>query len=312
MDNSTIYHIPALLHETVAFLAPRPGKLFIDGTLGGGGHTQALLDAGAKVIGLDRDPEAIEFCKKKFVGNKNLKLMHGNFARIDECLSLSGPFSKKVDGILLDLGVSSHQIDTPERGFSYSTEGPLDMRMNQGISATAKGILNRAPQEELEKIFRDFGEERFSRQIARGVALGRKKKYIGTTLQLVEIIKHAVPDKNPAHVRSSLARIFQSLRIAVNQELKNLAMFLPHALSILKPRGRLLIISYHSLEDKIVKDFFRREARDCICDARLPACLCDHKKTLKILTKKPVTAEPAEVKLNPRATSAKLRAAEKL
>jgi 16S rRNA (cytosine1402-N4)-methyltransferase len=186
------------------------------------------------------------------------------------------------------------------------------MRMNQGISATAKGILNRAPQAELEKIFREFGEERFSRQIARAVVFSRKKKYLGTTLQLVEIIKNAVPDKNPAHVRSSLARIFQALRIAVNQELKNLSAALPRALSILKPRGRLVVISYHSLEDKIVKDFFRREGRDCICPPKLPACLCRHQKTLKILTKKPVTATAAEVKLNPRAASAKLRAAEKI
>jgi 16S rRNA (cytosine1402-N4)-methyltransferase len=306
------YHQPVLLAEALAVLAPRKGQLFIDGTLGGGGHTQALLEVSAKVIGLDRDPEAIAFCKEKFAGNKNLKLMHGNFARLDECLSATGPFSKKVDGVLLDLGVSSHQIDIPERGFSYSTSGPLDMRMNQGISATAKGILNRAPQAELEKIFREFGEERFSRQIARAVVFSRKKKYLGTTLQLVEIIKNAVPDKNPAHVRSSLARIFQALRIAVNQELKNLSAALPRALSILKPRGRLVVISYHSLEDKIVKDFFRREGRDCICPPKLPACLCRHQKTLKILTKKPVTATAAEVKLNPRAASAKLRAAEKI
>jgi 16S rRNA (cytosine1402-N4)-methyltransferase len=293
-------------------LSPRPGQLFIDGTLGGGGHTQALLEAGASVIGLDRDPEAIDFCKTRFKGHPNLKLMHGNFARLNECLAETGKFSGKVDGVLLDLGISSHQIDTPSRGFSYLADGPLDMRMNPGISATAKGILNNAPQAELEKIIRDFGEEHFYRKIVRALLRARKKKYLGTTLALSAIIKAALPDKNPAHQRAALARVFQALRIAVNRELDNLTAGLAAALSILKPPGRLVVIAYHSLEDKIVKEFFKREARDCICDHHLPACVCRHHRTLKILTKKPLVAGNHEVKLNPRAKSARLRAAEKI
>ncbi|MBU0686286.1 MAG: 16S rRNA (cytosine(1402)-N(4))-methyltransferase RsmH [Candidatus Margulisbacteria bacterium] len=305
----TTYHIPALLKETLAILKPKKGKIFIDGTLGGGGHTAALLKAGAKVIGLDRDPEAIEFCKIKFksaLDGKNLKLMHGNFARIDECIA------GKVNGILLDLGVSSHQIDTGERGFSFSKAGPLDMRMNKGISATAKGIINNIALEDLSDIIRNYGGERFAAKIAKKIIIARKQNYIGTTEDLARIVKAAIPDNNPAHVRHSQARVFQALRIAVNMELDNLAAALPKALSTLKPKGRLVVIAYHSLEDKIVKEFFKTEAKDCICDPKIPACLCKHKKSLKILTKKPSTASDEEVKLNPRAKSAKLRAAEKL
>lgn len=305
------YHIPVLLNEVVNLLKPSQGKLFIDGTLGGGGHTQALLDAGAKVIGLDRDPEAIEFCKARFKDHKNLKLMHGNFARLDECL-IKDFAGKKVDGILLDLGVSSHQIDEANRGFSFTKDGPLDMRMNPGISATAKGIINRSPEEELVEIFSQFGEERYSKTIARNIVYTRKKSRIETTAQLAEIIKNAIPSKNPSHARSSKARVFQALRIAVNLELENLKNSMPKALNILKKKGRLVIISYHSLEDRSVKDFFKTEAKDCICDPKTPSCTCNHKKSLKILTKKPIVPAQDEITLNPRSKSAKLRAAEKL
>ena len=252
----TNYHTPVLLNEVINLLKPKKGKLFIDGTLGGGGHTQALLDAGAKVIGLDRDPEAIKFCKVRFKDNKNLKLMHGNFARLDECL-IKDFASKKVDGILLDLGVSSHQINEADRGFSFTQDGPLDMRMNPGISATAKGIINRVEEEKLVEIFSQFGEERYSKTIARAIIYARKKSRIETTAQLAEIIKNAIPTKNFSHARSSQARVFQALRIAVNLELENLKNSIPKAFSILKKKGRLVVLSYHSLEDRIVKDYFK-------------------------------------------------------
>jgi 16S rRNA (cytosine1402-N4)-methyltransferase len=263
-----------MVKEVVAFLEPAPGKVLVDCTLGFGGHAEALLKAGASVIGIDRDPEA---------GYPGIQVIQDNFANLDDIIK--GP----VDGFLFDLGVSSYQIDEPSRGFSIRSEGPLDMRMDQSRGKTAADLINGLSLKELEKIFGEFGEERFSGRIARRIGEARERNRIETTGQLREIVEAAIPTWRK---RESVSRIFQALRIAVNSELSNLKAALPQAFGLLIPGGRIVVISYHSLEDRIVKQAFKNGI-------------------LKMLTKKPVTPGVEETAQNPRARSAKLRAAEK-
>lgn len=283
-------HIPVLLKESIDLLNLREGGTYVDCTLGGGGHTLEIKTRSpkSKVIGIDTDYEAILATQTKLAGFANIEIINDNFKNLKNFIK------KPVDGILFDLGVSSYQIDEPSRGFSLQKDGPLDMRMDQSQKLRAEDIINRSSPDELEKIFKEFGEERFSRRVAKAIVKERETKDIKSTFQLKEIIEKAIPIWKK---RESVTRIFQSLRIAVNQELENLKTALEDAIGLLKPKGRIVVISYHSLEDRIVKHTFKQASQD---------------GKLEILTKKPVQSKASETSSNPRAKSAKLRAAEKI
>ncbi len=315
-------HVPVMMAEVLQYLQPRPGGHYIDGTLGGGGHTEAILARSApdgKVLGIDTDSQALERVKEHLfesVSNGRLVLAHGNFAELARIVDEAGFVS--IQGVLLDLGFSSHQMDDPQRGFSFSADGPLDMRLDRSQAVSAADLVNSASEQELADIFWRYGEERRSRQIARRIVHARARSEISSTAQLAALIAAGVPYK--AGAIHPATRAFQALRIAVNHELERLETALPQILDILSKRehdaggseeaGRMVIISFHSLEDRIVKEFMRREATDCICPPRTPVCVCGHKARLRLLTKKPVTPTEEEVNTNPRARSAKLRAAE--
>ena len=290
-------HIPVLKKEVLFYLNCGPGKIFVDGTVGGGGHTQAILEASAPngfVIGLDVDGEALIQAKKKLApyGERYI-LKKGNYARGREILS--GLNIEKVDGFLLDLGISSLQLAAPERGFSFLHPGPLDMRMDNTASVTASQIINRWSQKRIAEIIKQYGEERWANRIARKITETRVKMPIKTTTQLAEIVANAIPRRNwPRHIHPA-TRTFQALRIVVNQELENLKQFLNQVLSLLAPKGRVVIISFHSLEDRLVKNAFRNWAKE---------------GKVQLLTKKPVQPSREELAMNPRARSAKLRAIE--
>lgn len=306
-------HIPVLKQETIAGLAVRPDGVYVDCTVGGGGHAQAICEQlkTGRLIAIDQDEEALEAAKCALTPwQSRITFVHTNFGNLDEVLEdLSTPV---VDGTLMDIGVSSHQLDTAARGFSYRVDAPLDMRMDSSGGLSAATVLREYEEEELRRIFWLYGEERWAARIAEFVVMERKKAPIETTGQLVEIIKKAVPkgarrgDKHPAR------RVFQALRIEVNRELDALQQGLEQAVRHLRPGGRCCVITFHSLEDRIVKEFFQREARDCICPPELPVCVCHHKKTLRIINKKPITAGAEELRQNARAHSAKLRIAEKI
>ena len=308
-------HVSVLLQESLHYLAPKPGGRYLDGTLGLGGHSEAILQAapGCELLGLDRDEEALALAGERLApfGNR-VHRRHGAFR--DFALALDELGWDTVDGVLLDLGVSSLQLDTPERGFSFLHDGPLDMRMNAGGDArTASALVNKAPFATLKELITDAGEEPQAGRIARAIVDARAQKPIETTLELASIIEKAYPAKWRATARNHPAtRTFQALRIAVNDELGQLSAFLGAVVPRLAPDGRLVVISFHSLEDRIVKNFFRDEAQDCRCPRHIPVCVCNHKATLGILTKKPVIPEPEETAANPRAGSAKLRAALRL
>lgn len=288
-------HVPVLLKEALELLDPRPGKVFVDATLGFGGHAAVLLEAGARVIGIDQDQEALEAARERLSGNlpagrhgRQISYIHDNFSNLKKIIT------EPVDGILFDLGVSSYQIDEARRGFSIRFDGPLDMRMDQNQELIAAEIVNVWAEEELARIFTEYGEERFAKRIGAKICVMRNKGEIKTTGQLKEIIEKAIPTWRK---RESVTRVFQALRIAVNSELENLKWALADCPDLLKPGGRLVVISYHSLEDRMVKWFFRDKEKSGI---------------LKILTKRPIVAKEAEIAANPRARSAKLRGAEKI
>lgn len=317
MENEQTRHVSVMLEEVMEYLRPQPGGHYIDGTLGGGGHTSVLLERSApdgKVLGIDTDSKAqarVQARLSKEVTEGRLILSHGNFSDMER-LAQEAQFTS-VDGILLDLGFSSDQMDDPQRGFSFSADGPLDMRLSQDLSLTAADIVNNTGEEELADIFWRYGEERRSRQIARRIGRERQKRAITRTSQLAEIAAAGVPYKYGAIHPAT--RVFQALRIAVNQELESLETALPQMLSLLQAggkQGRMVIIAFHSLEDRIVKEFLRREARDCLCPPRIPMCICGHKASLRILTNKPIVPGEQEVAANPRARSARVRAAEVL
>jgi 16S rRNA (cytosine1402-N4)-methyltransferase len=310
-----------MLEEVLKFLQPGAGSTYIDGTLGGGGHTEALLQHSApdgRVLGIDTDSQALERVNRRlaqYVDNGRLLLVHGNFANMRQIAVTYGYTS--VQGILLDLGFSSDQMDNPERGFSFSADGPLDMRLDQGSAQgtipTAADLVNTASEQELADIFWRYGEETRARQIARRILREREKGAITRTAQLASLIATGVPYRPDAIHPAT--RAFQALRIAVNRELEQLETVLPQMVDLLAngerdSAGRLVIISFHSLEDRIVKEYLRRESTDCICPPRLPVCVCGHKARLRLLTRKPVTPTEQEIMRNPRARSAKLRAAE--
>lgn len=304
------YHIPVLCARSADLLVTRTDGIYIDGTCGGGGHTKEIinrLDSFARVIAIDQDEEAIAQCKTVLSSDDRVTVIKQNFANIK--LILSQLNLQHIDGMLLDLGVSSRQIDSPQRGFSYRIAGDLDMRMNREMSLTARDIIATESSENLANIFYRYGEEKLSRRIADAIVEARKKKPIRSTVEFVRIIEPVIPQRIRTKVFS---RVFQALRIVVNDELNNLKQALTDTLPLLSRGGRIVVISYHSLEDRLVKTFFKNESKGCICPPRTPVCVCGKIQQMKLITHKPLTPCTDEISHNPRARSAKLRAAEKI
>lgn len=306
-------HLPVLLKETIDYLVNDNDLhgIYVDCTVGGGGHLAELLtrlEPDARVLGFDKDEDVLQITRKSFQ-RAGVKLVHADFTSLAEVLQAEN--IPAVNGIMIDLGVSSFQLDTAARGFSFHEDGRLDMRMDREQELDAWQIVNEFDQDEITKILFDYGEERYARRIAGAIVKQRKLKNIDTTLELAEIIKAAVPaayrrEKHPAR------RSFQALRIRVNCELEAIELVLPQAVAALQPGGRLCVITFHSLEDRIVKHFMQEKARDCICPPDLPVCVCGHKAQLKIDTRKAVVPTPLECEMNPRARSARLRVATRL
>lgn len=307
-------HIPVMPDEVLEYLAPRPGGIYVDGTLGGAGHSLKILGASApdgRLIGFDRDSSAIEAASSRLAAfGGRVTLLHRNFAEMED--ALAGLGIGRIDGFLLDLGVSSHQFDMAERGFSFRQDAPLDMRMDPTAGQTAADLVNTLPEGELARIIRAYGEERWAGRIAARIAGAREKSPLLTTLELAEIVKGAIPRKFQEERIHPATRTFQALRIAVNAELESLEKGLAAGLRLLGSGGRAVVISFHSLEDRIVKSTFRGLAQGCICPRNIPVCVCGNKPKLKVLTGRPVVPGDEEQAANPRARSAKLRAAEKL
>ena len=314
------HHIPVLCDKVVDFLNPKPGGVYIDGTVGLGGHSAAILKTSApdgRVIGIDLDVEALTVANDRLhTFGERYALINGNFTEMDVLLERHS--IQAVDGILLDLGVSSLQLDTPHRGFSFNHTGPLDMRMNlgQGLDSneetalTAMQVVNDSTMDVLVDIFRRYGEERFAKRIARRIVQARQQGSITTTTQLAEVVKRAVPQT--ASKIHPATRVFQALRIHVNTELENLVVGLDVAISLLKSGGCLCVITFHSLEDRIVKRYFQMCAKTCVCPPKTPICICEHSRSVEIITKRPVLPGVAEIQYNPRSRSAKLRVVRKL
>ena len=300
------YHIPVMVERVIDYLNVVKDGLYVDCTLGGGGHSQALLEKGGIVIGIDRDPEAIEYSRNRLKRyNDRFTARVGRFSHIAE---ITGSNSGKVNGVLMDLGISSKMIDNPARGFSFMSDGPLLMNMS-GDGATARDIINTMSIEELARIFREYGEERFARKIANAIVQSRSLHPIDTTHQLAEIVEKAVGGKMP---QKSKARIFQALRIYINDEINELNTGLTGAVTVLKPGGRICVISYHSIEDRVVKQFIKNGSNPCICPPGIPVCKCNQVASLKMVTRKPIKASAHEIIENVRARSAHLRVAEKV
>jgi 16S rRNA (cytosine1402-N4)-methyltransferase len=307
-------HRPVLLQESLLYLAPARGGLFIDATLGLGGHSEAILESNgdARVIGFDRDSVALAFATERLARfGTRFRAAHADFREIARVLGEAG--ERELSGVVADLGVSSLQLDTPERGFSFRHEAPLDMRMDaSGDEETAAELLARLTEEEIARVIFEYGEERRSRKIARWIVERREQgRPVATTTELAELVARAVGHKRGTRVHPA-TRTFQALRIAVNRELEGLGEFVETAVDLLQTGGRLVVISFHSLEDRIVKRALRRLAGYCECDARAPVCSCGARRAVEILTKRPVVPTESEAEENPRARSAKLRACEKL
>ena len=312
-------HKPVLLEESLEKLNIKKGDTVVDATLGGGGHSLKILKKilpGGKLIAIDRDEEAIKNFKSRLkdlnIGFKkeNLELVKDNFADLGNILKTLK--IENVDAILADFGMSSDQLDDTERGFSFQKNAELDMRMNQDGSRTAREIVNTYSENNLEKILREFGEERYARKIAKAIVLQRRIKPIEKTLELAEIISKAVPGEYKRRKKHFAVKTFQALRIETNNELENIKCFLPQAINVLETGGRLAVISFHSGEDRIVKEIFRENARGCICPPEFPICRCGQKPKIKIITRKPIVSNPEEIENNPRSRSAKMRVIEKM
>ncbi|HVN79317.1 MAG TPA: 16S rRNA (cytosine(1402)-N(4))-methyltransferase RsmH [Terriglobia bacterium] len=307
---SQVTHRPVLLQEVLEVLHPQPHGLIVDATIGLGGHAEAILRAShpnGRLLGLDQDGDALNRAAERLIPFRGrYQLVHSNFAHLEKIASQRQ--IKYVDGILFDLGVSSLQLDTAERGFSFRQDGPLDMRMDQEHTVTADEIVNFYSEKDLADVIFQFGEEPFSRRIARAIVRSRPHH---STLRLADLIAKVVPSKRARRIHPA-TKTFQALRIFVNDELGRLTVALKTAIDLLKPGGRIVVISFHSLEDRVVKEAFRSHSRDCVCPATQLVCECGNRRILKLLTRKPVLPGPLEAKDNPRARSAKLRAAERL
>ncbi len=300
-------HIPVLLKEVLEGLAVKPGGLYIDATVGEGGHAEAILEASSPdgcLLGIDVDEEAIKRASERLVRFKGrVALVKASYTNLVNIARKEGFL--QVDGILFDLGFALFQVEDAKRGFSFYLNGPLDMRYDRTSKLSAYHIVNRLSEEELADIIWKYGEEPKARRVAKAIVQARP---IRSTLELARVVEQVVGSGGKIHPAT---KVFQAIRIAVNQELDNLKEALPQAVELLKPGGRLAVISFHSLEDRIVKEFFRQESRDCICPPELPVCVCHHKATLKVITPKPIQPSPQEVEANPRSRSAKLRIAER-
>ena len=307
------HHISVLLDECIEGLNIKPDGIYVDGTLGGAGHSSQIakrLTAG-RLIGIDRDPVALKAAGERLAPYKdNVTLVHSNFCEMKQVLAdLNIP---GVDGILLDLGVSSPQLDDGQRGFSYMADAPLDMRMNSEDTLSAHTVVNTWPQEELKRILFTYGEERYAPKIAAAICRRREEKPIETTLELVDIIRSAMPPAALREKQHPAKRSFQAIRIAVNDELGSVEKLLEDAVDLLNPGGRLAIITFHSLEDRIVKLSMTEGSKGCTCPPSFPVCVCGKKPKVKLISRKPIVASEAELERNPRARSAKLRVCEKL
>ena len=310
---SDFYHISVLLQECIDGLNIKPDGIYVDGTLGGAGHSGQIvrrLDSGL-LVGIDRDPVALKAAGERLAPfANNVKLVHSNFCDMAEELEKLG--ISCVDGILLDLGVSSPQLDDGARGFSYMADAPLDMRMNGEDSLSAYEVVNTWSQEELKRILYDYGEERYAPQIASAICRRRENAPIQTTLQLVDVIRSAMPPAALREKQHPAKRSFQAIRIAVNDELGSVEKAMRSAIPLLNKGGRLVIITFHSLEDRIVKNAMAEAAKGCTCPPNFPICVCGNKPKVKLITKKPIVASQEELEINPRSRSAKLRICEKL
>lgn len=308
------HHISVLPDEVLQALSPRSGGVYVDGTLGGAGHAGLILTASSPeglLIGFDRDEEAIAVAKKRLsVFGDRVRIFHRNFSGIAAALAEIGV--EGIEGFVLDLGVSSHQLDRDERGFSFMHDAPLDMRMDRSSGESAADLVNTLSESELYRIISEYGEERWAKRVASFIVRARDERPIETTLELVDVIKGAIPKAKWEERLHPATRTFQALRIAVNEELKSLEEGLGGLLSLLKPGGRGAVISFHSLEDRIVKESFRQAATGCTCPKELPVCVCGRVPRFKLVTRKPITAGDTEVAANPRSRSAKLRVVEKI
>ena len=305
------HHIPVLFDEIIELLDCKPGHTIVDGTLGGGGHAQAVLERilpGGTLIGIDRDPDALEAASRRLHKYKDsLITVHDNFANLDSVLDKLGIAA--IDGMIMDLGVSSHQLDKGSRGFSYQSDAPLDMRMDPTQTLNAHEIVNTYDERRLAKIISQYGEERWAVRIAKFIV---DKRPINTTRELTEVIKAAIPAKARRQGPHPSKRTFQAIRIEVNKELEILEGAIERAVTMLKPGGRLCIITFHSLEDRIVKNTFRKLQSPCTCPPDSPICICGKSSSVKIITRKPIIPSEHEISGNPRSRSAKLRACQKI
>ena len=310
---SEFFHISVLLQECLDGLDIKPDGIYIDGTLGGAGHSSQIakrLTTG-RLIGIDRDPVALKAAGERLSPYADrVTLVHSNFCRMAEVVKELG--LPGVDGILLDLGVSSPQLDEVSRGFSYMADAPLDMRMNGKDALTAREVVNTWPQEELRRILWNYGEERYAPQIAAAICRRREEKPIETTLELVDVIRSAMPASALREKQHPAKRTFQAIRIAVNDELGSVEKAMEVAIPLLNPGGRLAVITFHSLEDRIVKLAMAEAAKGCTCPPQFPVCVCGKKPIVKLISRKPIVATSEELEANPRSRSAKLRVCEKL
>ena len=307
------HHKSVLLDECIQGLNIKPDGIYLDGTLGGAGHSSQIVQrlTTGRLIGVDRDQVALEAAAQRLAPWKEqVTLVHSNFKDIDGILDRLG--IEKVDGMLFDLGVSSPQLDDGRRGFSYMADAPLDMRMNREDRLTAYDVVNQWPREELRRILYEYGEERYAPQIAAAIDRKRQDAPIETTLQLVDVIRGALPPQALREKQHPAKRSFQAIRIAVNDELGSVRQMLEEAIPRLNPQGRLAVITFHSLEDRIVKSAMAAAAKGCTCPPEFPVCVCGKKPQVKVITRKPTTASPKELEENPRARSAKLRICERL
>ena len=307
------HHISVLLEECLEGLDIKPHGIYVDGTLGGAGHSSHIVQrlVSGRLIGIDRDPVALEASGKRLEPYKDrVTLVHSNFCEMKQVMEELGV--PGVDGILLDLGVSSPQLDDGERGFSYMVDAPLDMRMNNQDALTAYEVVNTWSQDELKRILFDYGEERYAPRIASSICRRREEKPIETTLELVDVIRSAMPPQALREKQHPAKRSFQAIRIAVNDELGSVEKAMRDAIPLLNPGGRLAVITFHSLEDRIVKNAMAEAVKGCTCPPNFPVCVCGKKPIVKLISRKPIVATEEELEVNPRSRSAKLRVCEKL